>query len=137
MLSVMGPMRMMLMRKLFRRTNRYRRLKDRKGDKFRLYHGYNKLIQETKENSRHKYAFKRNCLPKTIVAFEPIQNLEVTSVYIDIITSSETQLDIRDIIVEVANIIDEASNCLVKLLDDNRSVERNDLTLRCTKSRGD
>ena len=53
------------------------------------------------------------------------------------ITSSETQLDIQDIIVEVANIIDEASNCKVKLLDDNRSVERNDLTLRCTKSRGD
>ena len=52
------------------------------------------------------------------------------------IKSSETQLDIQDIIVEVANIIYEASNCKVKLLDDNRSVERNDLTLRCTRARG-
>ena len=37
---------------------------------------------------------------------------------------------------EVANIIDDASNCIVKLLDNNRFVERNDLTLRFTRTRG-
>ena len=57
---------------------------------------------------------------KTIVAFEPIRNIEITSVCIDIVTTEETQLDIRNIVLETANITREASICVVKVLDDNR-----------------
>ena len=99
MLSAMGPLTKMLMTNLLKRTHRNGQLKDRERDKFKLYHSYNKFLQETKENNRLKYAFKSNCVTKTLVAFEPIQNMEITSLYIDIVTSSETQLNIQNIVV--------------------------------------
>ena len=110
MISAMGPMVVMVVTKLFRRTHRDGRAKKRRRDEFQLFHGYNKFVEESKENRKNKYAYKSNCFPKTIVAFEPIRNIEVTSVCIDIVTAEETQLDIRNIVVETANIMREASN---------------------------
>ena len=71
----MGPMVMMVMTRLFRRTHRDGRVRRRKRDEFRLFHGYNKFVEESKVNNRKKYAFKSNCFPKTIVAFEPIRKI--------------------------------------------------------------
>ena len=64
MLSAMGPMTMMLMTKLFRRTHRDGQLKDRERDKYRLYHGYNKLLKELKKTADTSTLSKANVFQK-------------------------------------------------------------------------
>ena len=82
---------MMIMTRVFKKTNKDGELKKRHRYTFENYHGFHILLKRPKEDKKHQYSYKSNCVAQTIITPYKTTNIKITSAYVDLATNSETK----------------------------------------------